>query len=155
MYLLFLPAAAVLQQQFGIQRTKMMMMMIRALQMGKGQPPPFLSAGKQFERIFHNKHCATALHKPSLPLLCLSKSDLCAAATITTTSATNSSTASATKTFSSLLNPFNFKGRRTYANAQAGPTTSATGTAHQRVANRLIDEKSPYLLQHAYNPVNW
>jgi hypothetical protein len=22
-------------------------------------------------------------------------------------------------------------------------------------ANRLIHEKSPYLLQHAYNPVNW
>ena len=22
-------------------------------------------------------------------------------------------------------------------------------------ANKLIDEKSPYLLQHAYNPVNW
>lgn len=21
--------------------------------------------------------------------------------------------------------------------------------------NRLIDEKSPYLLQHAYNPVDW
>lgn len=25
----------------------------------------------------------------------------------------------------------------------------------KRVANRLINEKSPYLLQHAYNPVNW
>ena len=24
-----------------------------------------------------------------------------------------------------------------------------------RPANRLIDEKSPYLLQHAYNPVDW
>ena len=24
-----------------------------------------------------------------------------------------------------------------------------------RKANRLIYEKSPYLLQHAYNPVNW
>lgn len=24
-----------------------------------------------------------------------------------------------------------------------------------RVPNRLADEKSPYLLQHAYNPVNW
>ena len=24
-----------------------------------------------------------------------------------------------------------------------------------RVPNRLIHEKSPYLLQHAYNPVNW
>lgn len=26
---------------------------------------------------------------------------------------------------------------------------------HNGAANRLIDEKSPYLLQHAYNPVNW
>ncbi|MFP4049471.1 MAG: DUF255 domain-containing protein, partial [Desulfovermiculus sp.] len=25
----------------------------------------------------------------------------------------------------------------------------------QHSANRLIDEKSPYLLQHAYNPVDW
>ena len=25
----------------------------------------------------------------------------------------------------------------------------------KRAPNRLIDEKSPYLLQHAYNPVNW
>ena len=24
-----------------------------------------------------------------------------------------------------------------------------------RKPNRLIDEKSPYLLQHAYNPVDW
>jgi uncharacterized protein YyaL (SSP411 family) len=24
-----------------------------------------------------------------------------------------------------------------------------------RVPNRLIHEKSPYLLQHAYNPVDW
>ncbi|WP_312889718.1 DUF255 domain-containing protein [Pelorhabdus rhamnosifermentans] len=24
-----------------------------------------------------------------------------------------------------------------------------------KIPNRLIDEKSPYLLQHAYNPVNW
>lgn len=24
-----------------------------------------------------------------------------------------------------------------------------------RKPNRLINEKSPYLLQHAYNPVNW
>jgi hypothetical protein len=25
----------------------------------------------------------------------------------------------------------------------------------KRVPNRLIHEKSPYLLQHAYNPVDW
>ena len=28
-------------------------------------------------------------------------------------------------------------------------------TAHHRKPNRLIHEKSPYLLQHAYNPVDW
>ncbi|MCL6443884.1 MAG: thioredoxin domain-containing protein [Alicyclobacillus sp.] len=26
---------------------------------------------------------------------------------------------------------------------------------HKRRPNRLINEKSPYLLQHAYNPVDW
>jgi len=26
---------------------------------------------------------------------------------------------------------------------------------HNSSPNNLIDEKSPYLLQHAYNPVNW
>ncbi len=25
----------------------------------------------------------------------------------------------------------------------------------QKIPNRLIDETSPYLLQHAYNPVKW
>ncbi|TVY01001.1 DUF255 domain-containing protein [Paenibacillus cremeus] len=28
-------------------------------------------------------------------------------------------------------------------------------TNKDRKANRLINEKSPYLLQHAYNPVDW
>jgi uncharacterized protein YyaL (SSP411 family) len=28
-------------------------------------------------------------------------------------------------------------------------------TVKNKVPNRLIHEKSPYLLQHAYNPVNW
>ena len=28
-------------------------------------------------------------------------------------------------------------------------------TTIQRIPNRLINEKSPYLLQHANNPVNW
>lgn len=28
-------------------------------------------------------------------------------------------------------------------------------TTNSRISNRLADEKSPYLLQHAYNPVNW
>ncbi len=26
---------------------------------------------------------------------------------------------------------------------------------NERNPNRLVHEKSPYLLQHAYNPVNW
>lgn len=26
---------------------------------------------------------------------------------------------------------------------------------HKNTPNRLINEKSPYLLQHAYNPVQW
>ena len=26
---------------------------------------------------------------------------------------------------------------------------------HAKKPNRLIKEKSPYLLQHAYNPVDW
>ena len=35
-------------------------------------------------------------------------------------------------------------------------TTEATGTPSQHAhTNRLIDETSPYLLQHAHNPVNW
>lgn len=28
-------------------------------------------------------------------------------------------------------------------------------TNSNKIPNRLIDEKSPYLLQHAYNPVKW
>lgn len=28
-------------------------------------------------------------------------------------------------------------------------------TTTDRVPNRLVNEKSPYLLQHAYNPVDW
>jgi len=32
---------------------------------------------------------------------------------------------------------------------------SATETSPTQSSNRLIDEKSPYLLQHAYNPVDW
>jgi uncharacterized protein len=27
--------------------------------------------------------------------------------------------------------------------------------ANEKVSNRLINEKSPYLLQHSHNPVNW
>ena len=26
---------------------------------------------------------------------------------------------------------------------------------NNKIPNRLINEKSPYLLQHAYNPVDW
>ncbi len=32
---------------------------------------------------------------------------------------------------------------------------AAPGSTHKHPANRLIKEKSPYLLQHAYNPVDW
>jgi len=32
---------------------------------------------------------------------------------------------------------------------------AATDHPHTRPPNRLINEKSPYLLQHAYNPVDW
>ncbi|ELW62264.1 Spermatogenesis-associated protein 20 [Tupaia chinensis] len=36
-----------------------------------------------------------------------------------------------------------------------GSRPSGPQSAPQRVPNRLISEKSPYLLQHAYNPVDW
>ncbi|NEW06414.1 DUF255 domain-containing protein [Paenibacillus sp. SYP-B3998] len=26
---------------------------------------------------------------------------------------------------------------------------------HEKFTNRLVNEKSPYLLQHAHNPVDW
>lgn len=28
-------------------------------------------------------------------------------------------------------------------------------TTNQKIPNRLANEKSPYLLQHSYNPVDW
>src|SRR3954467_13230932 len=38
----------------------------------------------------------------------------------------------------------------------AGPATApTTGPAGQKYINRLAKEKSPYLLQHAHNPVDW
>lgn len=36
-----------------------------------------------------------------------------------------------------------------------GSRTSCSPSTLQKVPNRLINEKSPYLLQHAYNPVDW
>ena len=33
--------------------------------------------------------------------------------------------------------------------------TKPDANKQNRKPNRLINEKSPYLLQHAYNPVNW
>ena len=36
-----------------------------------------------------------------------------------------------------------------------GRTYEKGGSFLQKTPNKLIDEKSPYLLQHAYNPVNW
>lgn len=35
------------------------------------------------------------------------------------------------------------------------PSQQETNTSHRRKPNRLIHEKSPYLQQHAYNPVDW
>lgn len=42
-----------------------------------------------------------------------------------------------------------------HTSATAATTNAASGEERQRVANRLINEQSPYLLQHAHNPVNW
>lgn len=36
-----------------------------------------------------------------------------------------------------------------------GSRTSCSQSVPQKTPNRLISEKSPYLLQHAYNPVDW
>lgn len=36
-----------------------------------------------------------------------------------------------------------------------GSRTNCSRSTPQKVPNRLISEKSPYLLQHAYNPVDW
>jgi hypothetical protein len=38
--------------------------------------------------------------------------------------------------------------------AKTAPGDTAMQTAHEHT-NRLIHEKSPYLLQHAHNPVDW
>ena len=35
------------------------------------------------------------------------------------------------------------------------PTAAAVPSAHVQHTNRLAHEKSPYLLQHAHNPVEW
>nr|KAF6417270.1 spermatogenesis associated 20 [Molossus molossus] len=36
-----------------------------------------------------------------------------------------------------------------------GSRTNCSQSTPQKVPNRLVNEKSPYLLQHAYNPVDW
>jgi hypothetical protein len=50
-------------------------------------------------------------------------------------------------------------GRPSAVGSVAALVASAAGTTHvgqeRRKANRLLHEKSPYLLQHAYNPVDW
>lgn len=43
----------------------------------------------------------------------------------------------------------------TTTTTSAAATTPASGDEHQRFVNRLINEQSPYLLQHAHNPVDW
>src|ERR1700727_2968251 len=35
------------------------------------------------------------------------------------------------------------------------PAVAAAKAPQKQAANRLINESSPYLLQHAYNPVDW
>jgi len=45
--------------------------------------------------------------------------------------------------------------RRDRSAAPAVPIKSLSADAQGRKPNRLIHEKSPYLLQHAYNPVDW
>jgi uncharacterized protein len=44
---------------------------------------------------------------------------------------------------------------RVKAQESAPMTLDVQSEEHPYPANRLIDEKSPYLLQHAYNPVDW
>ena len=39
--------------------------------------------------------------------------------------------------------------------SSCGSTNKQAGQQHGNKANHLINESSPYLLQHAYNPVNW
>jgi uncharacterized protein YyaL (SSP411 family) len=41
------------------------------------------------------------------------------------------------------------------SNGPPGIRMRSTATPEKRTPNRLIHEKSPYLLQHAYNPVDW
>ena len=42
-----------------------------------------------------------------------------------------------------------------YVGTMLGANAEAADGGAGRKANRLIKEKSPYLLQHAYNPVDW
>ncbi len=48
---------------------------------------------------------------------------------------------------------FDFRERSQADTSEAAPTIQQAQT--ERRANRLINQKSPYLLQHAYNPVDW
>jgi len=41
------------------------------------------------------------------------------------------------------------------SNEVSSPSASLPTDAKGRTPNRLLHEKSPYLLQHAYNPVDW
>ena len=57
-------------------------------------------------------------------------------------------------TLKSSLLEANLRGEQAVCNEQSSPEQQGRGEADQR-ANRLIREKSPYLLQHAHNPVDW
>lgn len=50
---------------------------------------------------------------------------------------------------------FALVGMGMYVALMAAGSVQAEGEADGRKANRLAKEKSPYLLQHAYNPVDW
>lgn len=39
--------------------------------------------------------------------------------------------------------------------ASSSTSTESSGSHHGKTPNKLIESKSPYLLQHAYNPVDW
>ncbi|KAJ0052423.1 hypothetical protein Pint_01038 [Pistacia integerrima] len=60
--------------------------------------------------------------------------------------------------FKPFRSPFSFVYPRPIHNckvlAMAAPTTTSTSDSHKH-SNRLATEHSPYLLQHAHNPVNW
>ncbi len=112
--------------------------MIRALSLPGFGGQPSLKTYKKAKWI-----CAALPCKPSRPPGPCSVIDLHISSALRSSSSIAIANVNANRAIS-----FNVEGRRTY-------TASTTSGTRQRVANRLIDEKSPYLLQHAHNPVHW